>query len=251
MNRSISTGGRYALLDELRGLCLISMMVYHAMWDLIFLFGLSADWFLGLPGYLWQQITSWIFILLSGFCVHLGHRTLRRGAEVFGAGLLVTLVTWVLMPSDLVVFGILTFLGSAMLLTGLLRPVLDKVPAPAGLAVCGVLFFLTRDINQGFFGFEGITLAAVPSGWYANFGTAFLGFPHLEFYSTDYFSLFPWLFLYWIGFFLHKAVGRERMAPLRRSVCPPLGWAGRHSLLLYLLHQPVIYGLMMAGTFLL
>ena len=34
------------------------------------------------------------------------------------------------------------------------------------------------------------------------------------------------------------------MEPLRRSVCPPLGWMGRHSLVLYLLHQPVILGVL-------
>ena len=36
------------------------------------------------------------------------------------------------------------------------------------------------------------------------------------------------------------------MEPLRRSVCPPLGWMGRHSLLLYLLHQPALYGALTA-----
>ena len=56
----------------------------------------------------------------------------------------------------------------------------------------------------------------------------------------------PWLFLFWAGYFLQKMVGRERMEPLHASVCPPLGWMGRHSLLLYLLHQPVIYGVLMA-----
>lgn len=47
---------------------------------------------------------------------------------------------------------------------------------------------------------------------------------------------------------MHKAVGRRRMEPLRRSVCPALGWMGRHSLLLYLLHQPVIYGVLSAAA---
>ena len=47
--------GRYALLDELRGLDLLSMIGYHACWDLIFLFGMSAAWYTGWQGHLWQQ----------------------------------------------------------------------------------------------------------------------------------------------------------------------------------------------------
>lgn len=192
---------RYALLDELRGLDLVSMMLYHACWDMMFLFGIWMDWYAGMPGRLWQQTICWVFILLSGFCVPLGHRTLKRGAQVFAAGALVTVVTLVFMPEDRVVFGVLTFLGSAMLLTGVLEPLLKKIPPAAGFAISAVLF-----------------------------------------------ALLPWLFLFWAGYYLHKAVGRRRMEPLRRSVCPALGWMGRHSLLLYLLHQPVIYGVLSAAA---
>ena len=71
--------GRYALLDELRGLDLVSMMLYHACWDMMFLFGIWMDWYAGMPGRLWQQSICWVFILLSGFCLPLGHRPLRRG----------------------------------------------------------------------------------------------------------------------------------------------------------------------------
>ena len=88
-----TTGPRYALLDELRGLALISMIGYHAMWDLVYMFGLYAPWYGGTPGFLWQQATSWTFILLSGFCLGLGHHPVRRGLIVFGGGALVTLVT--------------------------------------------------------------------------------------------------------------------------------------------------------------
>lgn len=118
--------GRYALLDELRGLDLVSMMLYHACWDLVFLFGVQMNWYAATPGHLWQQSICLVFILLSGFCVPLGHHTLRRGATVFGAGVLVTAVTLLFMPEDRVVFGVLTLLGSAMLLTGLLEPLLKK-----------------------------------------------------------------------------------------------------------------------------
>lgn len=93
-----------------------------------------------------------MFILLSGFCVQLGHHTLRRGAQVFGAGALVTAVTLLFMPEDRVVFGVLTLLGSAMLLTGLLEKPLRRIPPAAGFAISAVLFALTRNVSAGYLG---------------------------------------------------------------------------------------------------
>ena len=239
--------GRYALLDELRGLDLISMMLFHVCWDLVFLFDVNMRWYAGTPGRLWQQTICWVFILLSGFCAPFGRHMLRRGTVVFGAGAVVTLATLVFMPEGRVIFGVLTFLGTAMLLTGVLEPLLKKIPPAAGLAVSAVLFALTYHLDERWLGFGGLRLA-LPDAWYANYFTAFFGFLPFDFYSTDYFALLPWLFLFWAGYFLHGVVGRARMEPLRRSVCPALGWMGRHSLLLYLLHQPVIYGVLSAAA---
>ena len=126
--RQKAPAGRYALLDELRGLDLVSMMLYHACWDMMFLFGIWMDWYAGMPGRLWQQTICWVFILLSGFCVQLGHHTLRRGAQVFGAGALVTAVTLLFMPEDRVIFGVLTLLKE--------RGVLDRFDG--GVASCEV-----------------------------------------------------------------------------------------------------------------
>ncbi len=235
--------GRYALLDELRGLDLVSMMLYHACWDLVFLFGVQMNWYAATPGHLWQQSICWVFILLSGFCVPLGHHTLRRGATVFGAGVLVTAVTLLFMPEERVIFGVLTFLGAAMLLTGILEPLLQKVPPAAGLVVSAVLFALCYSVSSGWVG-VGSWKLLLPQGLYANYLTAFFGFYPEGFFSTDYFALLPWIFLFWAGYFGHRSIGRARMEPLRRSVCAPLGWMGRHSLVLYLLHQPVIFGVL-------
>ena len=200
----LQTAARYRLLDELRGLDLISMMLYHGMWDVVFLFGVAQKWYTGRPGFVWQQSICWVFLLLSGFCLPLGHHPFRRGAVVFGAGALVTAVTLLFLPEDVVWFGVLTLLGSSMLLTAALDPLLRRVPPAAGVAVSALLF------------------------------------------SVTYPTLLPWLFLFWAGYCLHHLVGRGRLAPLRRSVCPPLGWMGRHSLVLYLLHQPVILGVLTA-----
>lgn len=233
--RQKAPAGRYALLDELRGL------------DLVFLFDVNMRWYAGTPGRLWQQTICWVFILLSGFCAPFGRHMLRRGVTVFAAGALVTAVTLVFMPGDRVIFGVLTFLGTAMLLTGVLEPLLKKVMPAVGLAVSAVLFAVCYPVGLGWVGLGGWKLM-LPQSLYANYFTAFFGFYPDWFYSTDYFGLLPWLFLFWVGYYLHKAVGRRRMEPLRRSVCPPLGWMGRHSLLLYLLHQPVIYGVLSAAA---
>ena len=237
--------GRYALLDELRGLDLVSMMLYHACWDLVFLFGVQMNWYAATPGHLWQQSICWVFILLSGFCVPLGHHTLRRGATVFGAGVLITAVTLLFMPEERVIFGVLTFLGAAMLLTGILEPLLQKVPPAAGLVVSAVLFALCYSVSSGWVG-VGSWKLLLPQGLYANYLTAFFGFYPEGFFSTDYFALLPWIFLFWAGYFGHRSIGRARMEALRGSVCAPLGWMGRHSLVLYLLHQPVIFGVLWA-----
>ena len=94
MNPSKVSANRYALLDELRGLDLISMMCYHGLWDVVFLFGVQLPWYTGMPGHLWQQSICWVFILLSGFCLPMGHHPYKRGALVFGAGALGSLRCW-------------------------------------------------------------------------------------------------------------------------------------------------------------
>ena len=234
---------RYHLLDELRGLDLISMMFYHGMWDVVFIFGVAQPWYTSRPGFLWQQSICWVFILLSGFCLPMGHHSFKRGCTVFGAGALVTAVTLLFMPADVVWFGVLTLLGAAMLITAALDGLLRRVPPAVGMAVSAVLFWVTYPTMSGFWNLPGGRFP-LPQTLYANYLTAYFGFMPKTFFSTDYFPLLPWLFLFWAGYFLHHLVGRERMEPLRRSVCPPLGWMGRHSLVLYLLHQPVIFGVL-------
>ena len=186
------TAARYRLLDELRGLDLISMMLYHGMWDVVFLFGVAQKWYTGRPGFVWQQSICWVFILLSGFCLPLGHHPFRRGAVVFGAGALVTAVTLLFLPEDVVWFGVLTLLGSSMLLTAALDPLLRRVPPAVGVAVSALLFWVTYPTMNGFWNLPGGRLA-LPQALYASYTTAYLGFMPKSFFSTDYFPLLPWL----------------------------------------------------------
>lgn len=240
---------RYGLLDSVRGLVLISMILYHACWDLVYIFGKDWEWYQGAGAYVWQQSICWSFILLSGFCWSLGKSHLKRGALVFGAGGAVSLVTVLLMPENRAVFGVLTLIGSCMLLMIPVDRVLRKFPSGVGILCSAGLFFLTRNINEGYLGFEGWKPVKLPVSLYRGSIMTFLGFPAPEFFSTDYFSLFPWFFLYLTGYFLYGLWmrGREREKVNRFLIkeWAPLSFLGRHSLALYMLHQPLIYGMLL------
>jgi len=234
---------RNQTLDTIRGFALLSMILYHASWDLVYMFGLDWPWYRGFAAHVWQQSICWTFILLSGFCASLGRRQLRRGLTVFLCGAVITAVTWLLMPENLVYCGVLTLLGASSMLLVPLRPPLERFPARAGLAGSFGLFLLFRDVNSGFLGFEGLRPAALPGGLYRNHLTALLGFPPAGFFSTDYFSLLPWFFLFLTGYFLY----RLRPGGEGEGVRIPLVTAmGRRSLLIYMLHQPVLYGVLTA-----
>ena len=112
MEKETSKIKRYHLLDSLRGLTLISMILYHGTWDLVYLYGVDWQWYHGTLAYAWQQSICWTFILLSGFCWNMVRHHLMRGLMVFGGGAIITLVTLIAMPENRVVFGVLTLLGS-------------------------------------------------------------------------------------------------------------------------------------------
>lgn len=261
-----SMKSRYHILDEIRGITLCSMILYHAVWDLVYIFGYNWKWYQTDMAFLWQQSICFTFILLSGFCFSLGRKKFKRGLIVFGAGVLISVVTEVFMPQNRIRFGVLTLLGSCMLIVALsekIGKVLCKPKAGGktkdvtdsrttmpiwGVAGSILLFILTRRINYGILGFADVTVARLPRTLYSigDFGT-FLGFTEPTFYSMDYFSLLPWIFLFLTGYFLYQRMEqKEVLARLAEAKSLGVWWRpiGRHSLIIYLLHQPVVYGLL-------
>ena len=245
-NRETTSLPRYEYLDVLRGVTLISMILYHALWDLVYIAGVNIKWFRGMGAHIWQQSICWTFILLAGFCWSFGRNKWKRGCIVFGAGLLVTLVTLVLMPQQRVVFGVLTLLGSCMLFMIPLHKLFGKVPPIIGACLAAGLFLLFKNVNAGYLGVGEIVFAELPTKWYdCGWFMTYLGFTDRAFYSTDYFSLFPWFFLFMTGYFLNRAMKEKGMldAPLLGKIkSRPLAFLGRNSLMVYLLHQPIVYG---------
>lgn len=231
---------RVRVLDALRGFSLVSMIAYHTMYDLVVLFGVRAAWYFGWPGYVWQQSICWVFILVSGASMHYGRHTARRGLIVFACAMLLTLVTRLAMPDQLILFGVLHFMGAAMLISAGLSPLLRRVKPLAGAVVSFLLFVLLRGVPQGFIGLLDWPLVYLPQELYTQSWLFWLGLPGPGFASSDYFPLIPWLFLFWTGYFGFACI--KDKVPLGVPGKNPLEFLGRHSLLIYMAHQPVIYG---------
>lgn len=249
---------RYWYLDTIRGITLISMILFHGSWDAVFLGNLNWPWYLGNGAYIWQQTICWTFIFLSGFCYSFGlekpiQAGLKRGLTVFGAGLIITLVTLIVMPDERIVFGVLTLLGSCMLLLLPIRKLLAKIPIPVGFCIGMIAFFVTREINNGYLGFEGIHLCKLPVRLYQmGYLMTYLGFTDWSFFSSDYFSLIPWIFLFIAGIFSGRAAKKcgvldklnelsDRSIIAIQRVLTPVTFLGKHSLWVYMLHQPILY----------
>ncbi len=250
MNK-LNRKSRLPLLDTVRGITMISMIAYHACWDFVYLLGFSWNWYNSRAGFLWQQSICWTFILLSGFCIPFSNHLWKRGLQVFGAGALVTAVTLAVLPEDRVVFGVLTLIGSCMLLMACWKTITGKridnsderkaMPV-LWAAVFFLLFLFAKNVNSGFLQI-GAQKIVLPTQIYSNLFTTYLGFPAPDFYSTDYFSLIPWVFLYLTGYHLHgvcRKYGFFERGIFGISIAP-FAFLGRHSLFIYLLHQPVLY----------
>lgn len=237
-------------LDDIRGITLLSMILFHTVWDLVYIFGMDWDWFYTDIAFLWQQSICWTFILLSGFCWSLGKRKLRRGLLVSGAGLVISFVTEVFMPDQRIRFGILTFLGAAMLLLIPLEQLLKKVSVKIGLAVCLVAFALLYGINDGYIGILGLVeLLPLPDFlYYLGDWATFIGFTDMWFYSADYFALLPWIFLFLTGYFFFRLTEQKGWLG---ALAEQKSWGkiwnipGKKSLIIYMLHQPVVYGVLL------
>jgi len=255
--RQSPASGHYDLIDALRGITIISMVLFHFSYDVFMGFGKDPGWYFRTGPHIWQQSICWTFILISGFVWPWGQKkSLRRGIFINLCGLLVTAVTVLFMPSETIWFGVLNFIGCAILLMIPVNFVLKKIElkkecagthssvyAPvAGLLICFVLFLFFRDVQNGTVGFGSFLQIRLPEALYTTKLLTPLGFPYPEFRSADYFPILPWFFLYLCGWFgNHIFMRHPSWQKAARVRIPILSAIGRKSIWIYLIHQPVCY----------
>lgn len=234
---------RIHFMDEVRGFDLLLMLFYHGFYTVGWLFG--QGWGQALFRFFMpvEPFFAGLFIFICGISCRLSHNNVKRGLLLLLAAVVISAALWLVMPTEMIWFGILHFLAVAILLFALLRPVLDHVPPLAGLLACALLLLCTWWLpahNGSLLGIKGLFAVELPA--------PVVGTPWLyplglgKGAGADYFPLLPWIFCFLAGSFVGVWAKAGRF-PCWMYVqrAPWLSWLGRHTLILYVVHQPVIY----------
>ncbi len=234
--------GRYPFFDTVRGLCITGMVLYHALFDCVFMFGLFgiSTEIMQLVLYV-RDFGCMLFVLLAGMCEHFGKQKYKRAVKLLLLGAVISFVLCLFMPDQPVVFGVLTFLGVASILLQPLKKFILKYNFFITRMLLLAIFLLLFNAAYGTFGVFGLSFGTLPAALYGNTFTAILGFPPADFASSDYFPIIPWLFLYLFGFCLYPALQKSRIFEKIAVInIKPFSFIGRYSLWFYLAHQPII-----------
>lgn len=232
---AIAKNTRYPIIDTLRGLAILAMMAYHFGFDLSMQGYIVQDLNHSLPWLVARSLILSTFLFVSGFSLvlaqhHTTKQRLLRLARIAGCALLVSVGSYFMFPESWIYFGVLHFIVLATFLCWFLAHH-EKWLLPLGIAVLGIgLFYQSPIFDQPML--------------------QWLGMMTHKPITEDYVPIFPWLGVMLIGFYTGRwALRRNISWPLAitpPTTLKPVGWLGRHSLAVYMLHQPLLLGLLWA-----
>jgi uncharacterized membrane protein len=234
---------RYWEIDTLRGVAIVLMFGFHLTWDMASLDLVQVNMGRG-PWPWFSRVISTMFLSLAGISMVISdsrrgetpawRKYLLRGAKILGLAMVVSLVTYFVLPDSFVVFGILHLIGFSVIAA---LPFLQRrrrwISLIAGLALLVAGSYVNRQV------------ALHP--W-----LIWLGINQIGRSMADWYPVLPWFGMMLIGLWLGHTLytGGERQFVLEdRSAAPVvrvLAFLGRHSLLIYVVHQPVLMGVLYA-----
>ena len=223
---SASKQNRIDILDGWRTLAVLFMVVWHALYDLAAVGAIPAAWMQSTASELVRSFVSVSFILLAGISCRFTRSNLRRGVKTLLAAMLVTAATWA--AGQPVWFGVLHLLGCGMLLYALVGKRWERLPDGAAIGTGLILFAVTRLVTER-------VRVGVPGLWILGLRTA-------GFSSADYYPLLPWLPLFFAGAALGGMILKSDGAWKGKKLPAWATWPGRHALIIYLVHQPILWG---------
>jgi uncharacterized membrane protein len=214
---------RFWEIDFLRGVALVFMVIFNYSFALKY-FGIVSfeSWHYW---WLFPRLIASAFILLAGISLWIswsrnpsGKRLAKRGTKIFLYGFIITAVTWLLYPEYAILFGILHLIGISIILS---VPFLKNnrllLPVSAILILAG--FYLN-------------SLAL-------EFSPVFFAIPQ-AFQTFDYFPLLPWFGMMLLGVLIGIRIHGKLKISKQPAFAGIFSYLGRHSLLIYFLHQPAL-----------
>ena len=235
-----TTLGRIAAIDVARGASLVGMGVYHLIWDLADFGFVSAGAPFAPAMRIFSHGVASAFLALVGVSLALAHphglrraAFARRFATIAGAALLVTLATFLLDRDEPILFGILHCIAIASLIAA------PFVGAPAWAALAAGALALAAPL-------------ALTSESFNSPALIWLGLGTVAPASLDWRPLLPWAGVVLLGLALARLflsrLARSAVALWRPAAIPgrALAFAGRHSLAIYLAHQPILFAALFA-----
>jgi uncharacterized membrane protein len=232
---------RYWEIDALRGIAVVWMIGFHLTWDLVSYGMVRVNMSRG-PWPWFSRIIATTFLTLVGISLVISYsrgpgrfgKYLVRGATVFGLGLVITGVTYLALGDSFVVFGILHLIGFSIVAAYPFLPYRRRwISLLIGLALLVTGSYLNRKTAL--------------SPWFIWLGVNELGRP-----MADWYPVLPWfgmvLIGVWTGHALYRGGQRQFSVPDRSDVpvVRELAFLGRHALLIYMVHQPILMGVLFA-----
>jgi uncharacterized membrane protein len=221
---------RSQAVDIARGLAILAMIVFHFVRDLEMFQVIAAGTTLtGGWAFMARAIAS-SFLFLVGVSLVLAHPEQTRWAAfgrrfliISAAALLVSLASWAAMPERFIYFGILHAIAFASVLGIVFVRASAWVAAAVAIAILGTWFALGRGLPLNpWWGWTGLAMYPRP--------------------ALDLIPVFPWLAAAFLGIAFAKTLPLPRSNRQSGQVAFAMSWLGRHSLPIYLLHQPVLIG---------
>lgn len=208
-------------IDFLRGIAIILMTAFHIIFDLSDIYGLPIDYSRGAIFYI-GKTSAILFMLIAGISCSFSKNNVKRGIKIFVIAMIITLITHLYDASLGIKFGILHFFGISMILSP--------------------LFIKLNKYWLIFLGTLALAAGSLMSGVIVQSQFLFpIGLISSSFSSADYYPLFPWLGVFLYGIALSKILYREKKSVFRFSLKDRIiSFAGKHSLFIYVVHQPII-----------